>query len=49
MRCLDDFFGKNIDANVFDDVLQNAKHRTKNDASIDVNRPPLRVAGDAPR
>ena len=31
---------KNIDVNVFDDVLQNAKHRA-NDASNDVNRPPL--------
>ena len=30
------FFWKNIDVNVFDDVLQNAKHRGN-----DVNRPPL--------
>ena len=34
------FFFKNIDVDVFDDVLQNAKHRA-NDASNDVNRPPL--------
>ena len=33
-------FWKNIDVDVFDDVLQNAKHRA-NDASNDVNRPPL--------
>ena len=33
-------FWKNIDVNVFDDVLQNTKHRA-NDASNDVNRPPL--------
>ena len=31
---------KNIDLNVFDDVLQNTKHRA-NDASNNVNRPPL--------
>ena len=31
---------KNIDVDVFDDVLQNAKHWA-NDASNDVNRPPL--------
>ena len=31
---------KNIDVDVFDDVLQNTKHRA-NDASNDVNRPPL--------
>ena len=31
---------QNIDVNVFDDVLQNAKHWA-NDASNDVNRPPL--------
>ena len=36
------FFGKNIDVDVFDDVPQNAKHRV-NDASNDVNRPPLLV------
>ena len=29
-------FQKNIDVDVFDDVLQNAKHRAN-----DVNRPPL--------
>ena len=40
MRCFGDFFEKNIDVDVFDDVLQNAKHRA-NDASNDVNRPPL--------
>ena len=34
------FFRKNIDVDVFDDVLQNAKHRAY-DASNDVNRPPL--------
>ena len=34
-------FWKNIDVDVFDDVLQNSKHRA-NDASNDVNRPPLR-------
>ena len=34
------FLWKNIDVDVFDDVLQNAKHRA-NDASNDVNRPPL--------
>ena len=33
-------FGKNIDVDVFDDVLQNAKHRA-NDASNDINRLPL--------
>ena len=33
-------FWKNIDVDVFDDVLQKAKHRA-NDASNDVNRPPL--------
>ena len=33
-------FWKNIDVDVFDDVLQNAKHRA-NDAYNDVNRPPL--------
>ena len=43
MRCFDDFFEKNIDVDVFDDVLQNPKHRA-NDASNDVNRPPLRRA-----
>ena len=36
-------FWKNIDVDVFDDVLQNAKHRAY-DASNDVNRPPLRLA-----
>ena len=41
MRWFGDVFEeKNIDVNVFDDVLQNAKHRA-NDASNDVNRPPL--------
>ena len=34
------FEEKNIKVDVFDDVLQNAKHRT-NDASNDVNCPPL--------
>ena len=33
-------FLKNINVDVFDDVLQNANHRA-NDASNDVNRPPL--------
>ena len=33
-------FWKNINVDVFDDVLQNSKHRA-NDASNDVNRPPL--------
>ena len=33
-------FLNNIDVDVFDDVLQNAKHRAY-DASNDVNRPPL--------
>ena len=37
-------FWKNIDVDVFDDVLQNAKHRA-NDASNDVNRPPLYIWG----
>ena len=40
MRCFGDVFEKNIDVDVFDDVLQNAKHRA-NDACNDVNRPPL--------
>ena len=35
-RCL----WKNIDFDVFDDVWKNPKHRA-NDASNDVNRPPL--------
>ena len=35
-------FLKNIDIDVFDDVLQNAKHRA-NDASSDANRPPQPV------
>ena len=34
------FLKKNIDVDVFDDVLQNTKHRA-NDAFNDVNRPPL--------
>ena len=33
-------FLENIDVNSFDTVLQNTKHRA-NDASNDVNRPPL--------
>ena len=37
-----DVFEKNIDVDVFVDVLQNAKHRA-NDASNDVNRPPLSI------
>ena len=37
-------FWKNIDVDVFDDVLQNAKHRVY-DASKDVNRPPLLARG----
>ena len=36
MRCFGDVFEKNIDVDVFDDVLQDAKHRAN-----DVNRPPL--------
>ena len=40
-------FLKNIDVNVFDDVLKNAKHRA-NDASNDANRPPLPPAGVSP-
>ena len=53
MRCFGDFFEKNIDVDVFDDVLQNAKHRA-NDAFNDVNRPPLileqaRTTGQAHR
>ena len=39
-------FWKTIDFDVFDDVLQNAKHRA-NDASNDVNRPPLAVSKQA--
>ena len=42
MQCFGDVFEKNIDVDVFDDVLQNAKHWA-NDASNDVNRPPLLV------
>ena len=44
MRCFGDVFEKNIDVDVFDDVLQNTKHRAY-DASNDVNRPPLRSRG----
>ena len=40
MRCFGDVSEKNFDVDVFDDVLQNAKHRAY-DASNDVNRPPL--------
>ena len=40
MRCFGDVFEKNIDVDVFGDVLKNAKHRA-NDAYNDVNRPPL--------
>ena len=47
MRCFGDVFEKNIDVDVFDDVLQNAKHRA-NDASNDVNRPPLLLPGERP-
>ena len=39
MRCFGVVFERNIDVDVFDDVLQNTKHRA-NDASNDVNRPP---------
>ena len=39
------FERKNIDIDVFDDVLQNTKHRA-NDASNDVNRPPLPEISD---
>ena len=38
-------FEKNIDLDVFDDVWKNPKHRI-NDASNDVNRPPLGWLGD---
>ena len=41
-------FWKNIDVNVFDDALQNAKHRA-NDASNDVNRSPLGWRRSSPR
>ena len=37
-------FWKNINVDVFDDVLKNAKHRGY-DASNDVNRPPLQQGG----
>ena len=40
-------FWKNINVDVFDDVLKNAKHRANN-ASNDVNRPPL-ARGDVPK
>ena len=40
MQRFGDVFEKNIDVDVFDDVLQNAKHHA-NDASNDVDRPPL--------
>ena len=40
------FERKNIDIDVFDDVLQNTKHRA-NDASNDVNRPPPYHCGEA--
>ena len=36
MQCFGDVFEKNIDIDVFDDVLKNTKHRGN-----DVNRPPL--------
>ena len=39
-QCFAEVFEKNIEVDVFDDVLQNAKH-CANDASNDVNRPPL--------
>ena len=42
MRFFGDVLEKNIDVDVFDDVLQNTKHRA-NDASNDVNRPPLQI------
>ena len=41
MPCFGNVY-ENIDIDVFDDVLQNAKHRA-NDASSDANRPPLPV------
>ena len=44
MQCFGDVFLKTIDVDVFDDVLQNAKHWAY-DASNDVNRPPLWQAG----
>ena len=40
MRYFGDVFEKNIDVNVFDGVLQNAKHWAN-----DVNRPPLGEGG----
>ena len=40
--CFGDVFEKNVDVDVLDDVLQNAKHRA-NDASNDANRPPLHL------
>ena len=40
MRCFGDVFEKNINVDVFDDVLENTKHRA-DDASNDVNCPPL--------
>ena len=42
MRFLSDVLKKNIDLNVFDDVWKKPKHRI-NDASNDVNRPPLGI------
>ena len=39
MQCFDDVF-KNININIFGDVLQNAKHRAHNE-STGANRPPL--------
>ena len=40
MGCFGNVFEKNIAFDVFYEVLQNAKQRA-NDASNDVNRPPL--------
>ena len=40
-------FLKNINVDVFDNVLENTKHRA-NDASNDVNRPPLVPYGAGP-
>ena len=40
MQCFVKCFSKILPPDVLDDVFQKAKHRT-NDASNDVNRPPL--------
>ena len=40
IQCFGDVFEKNVDLDVFDDVLQSTKD-CANDAPNDVNRPPL--------